>query len=30
MTPDGVFTWLDPRSGQVHTTEPAAYRELAV
>ena len=30
MTPDGVCTWLDPRSGQVHATEPADYRELAV
>ena len=30
MTPDGVCTWLDPRSGQVHTAEPADYRELAV
>jgi len=30
MTPDGVCTWVDRRTGQVHTTEPADYRELAV
>jgi hypothetical protein len=29
-TPDGVCTWLDRRTGQVHTTEPADYRDLAV
>ena len=30
MSPDGVCTWVDRRTGQVHTTEPADYRELAV
>jgi hypothetical protein len=30
MTPDGVCTWTDQRTGQTHTTEPADYRELAV
>ena len=30
MSPDGVCTWVDQRTGQVHTTEPADYRELAV
>jgi Domain of unknown function (DUF222) len=30
MSPDGICTWVDRRTGQVHTTEPADYRELAV
>jgi len=30
MSPDGVCTWVDRRTGQVHTTEPADYRDLAV
>ncbi|MHB8185750.1 MAG: HNH endonuclease signature motif containing protein [Dermatophilaceae bacterium] len=30
MSPDGICTWIDRRTGQVHTTEPADYRELAV
>jgi|GEM_PF-4157572 len=30
MTPFGVCTWADPRTGLVHTTSPADYRELAV
>jgi hypothetical protein len=30
MSPDGICTWLDRRTGQVHRTEPADYRELAV
>jgi hypothetical protein len=30
MTAVGVCTWADRRTGVVHTTEPADYRELAV
>jgi Domain of unknown function (DUF222) len=30
MSPDGICTWVDRRTGQVHRTEPADYRELAV
>jgi len=30
MSPDGICTWVDRRTGQIHTTEPADYRELAV
>jgi hypothetical protein len=30
ISPDGACTWVDRRTGQVHTTEPADYRELAV
>jgi len=30
MSPVGVCTWVDRRTGQVHTTEPADYRQLAV
>lgn len=30
LSPDGACTWVDRRTGQVHTTEPADYRELAV
>ncbi len=30
ITPEGVCTWLDQRTGQAHTTEPADYRDLAV
>ena len=30
MSTDGVCTWVDRRTGQTHTTEPADYRELAV
>jgi hypothetical protein len=30
MSPDGICTWADQRTGQVHTTEPTDYRELAV
>ena len=30
MSSAGVCTWVDRRTGQVHTTEPADYRELAV
>jgi len=30
MSPLGVCTWVDRRTGVVHTTEPADYRELAV
>jgi len=30
MTPEGVCTWEDRRTGQIHTTEPADYRDLAV
>ena len=30
MSPDGVCTWVDRRTGQVHITEPADYRQLAV
>jgi hypothetical protein len=30
MSPNGVCTWVDRRTGQVHTTEPTDYRELAV
>jgi len=30
LSPDGVCTWVDRRTGQVHTTEPADYRDLAV
>ena len=30
MSPDGICTWVDRLTGQVHTTEPADYRELAV
>ena len=30
MSPDGICTWVDRRTGQIHTTEPTDYRELAV
>ena len=30
LSPVGVCTWVDRRTGQVHTTEPADYRQLAV
>ena len=30
MSSDGICTWVDRRTGQVHITEPADYRELAV
>ncbi len=30
MKADGVCTWTDRLTGQVHTTEPADYRDLAV
>ena len=30
ISPDGICTWVDRRTGQIHTTEPADYRELAV
>jgi hypothetical protein len=30
ISPLGVCTWVDRRTGVVHTTEPADYRELAV
>jgi hypothetical protein len=30
MSPDGVCTWVDGRTGQVHSTEPLDYRERAV
>ncbi len=30
MSPVGVRTWADIRTGLAHTTEPADYRELAV
>jgi Domain of unknown function (DUF222) len=30
MSPVGVCTWVDRRTGVVHTTEPTDYRELAV
>jgi hypothetical protein len=30
MSPDGVCTWVDRRTGQIHTTEPVDYRDLAV
>jgi len=30
LTPDGVCTWAARRTGQVHTTEPVDYRDLAV
>jgi len=30
MSTDGVCSWVDRRTGQVHTTEPADYRDLAV
>ena len=29
MSPDGICTWIDRRTGQIHITEPADYRELA-
>ncbi len=30
LSTDGLCTWVDRRTGQVHTTEPTDYRELAV
>ena len=30
LSPDGLCTWVDRRTGQVHTTEPTDYRDLAV
>ena len=30
MSPVGVRTWADMRTGLAHTTGPADYRELAV
>ena len=30
ITPEGVCTWADRRTGLVRTTEPVDYRELAV
>ena len=30
MALDGVCTWQDRRTGQIHITEPADYRDLAV
>ena len=30
MSHDGLCAWVDRRTGQVHTTEPADYRDLAV
>ena len=30
MSPVGVCTWVDRRTGVIHTTEPVDYRQLAV
>jgi hypothetical protein len=30
MSPNGVCTWIDRRTGEIHITEPIDYRQLAV